>query len=245
MGNGMPEYLMVFRKPPTDRSKGYADEPVLKVKPLCDDHGAPAPFDKVTNWRQPIVGTGYSRSNWQLDAHGYHRSSGDRLLSSEELAKLPHEKLFKLWKEHNLADVYDFEVHRELAERLDRMERLPSTFMLFPPNSLHPDVWTDITRMRTLNNGQAAKKREKHLCPLQLDIVNRAITQYTNPGDEVYDPFMGIGTVGSCALKLDRRARGSELSPLYWADSVLYARQAAKAHAPTLFDLLDLEAQRA
>ena len=78
-----------------------------------------------------------------------------------------------------------------------------------------------------------------HLCPLQFDIVDRAITQYTEPGDVVYDPFAGLGTVPLRALELDRHGRGVELNPAYWADGVFYLRAAEeKASTPTLFDLL-------
>jgi hypothetical protein len=169
MGAGLPEYVLLFRKPPTDRSNGYADVPVVKEKPWCDDPdnsagGAPAPFDKRNNWRRPIEGTGYSRARWQFDAHGFSRSSGDRLLSSAELRDLPHDQLYKLWRDRSLDKVYDFAGHLAVAAELDRQERLPSTFMLFPPHSWHPDVWTDITRMRTLNGAQHAAGKEMHLC---------------------------------------------------------------------------------
>ena len=88
--------------------------------------------------------------------------------------------------------------------------------------------------------GTAAKGKEMHLCPLQFDIVDRAITQYTEPGDVVYDPFAGLGTVPLRALELGRRGRGVELNPAYWADGVFYLRAAEeKAASPTLFDLLD------
>lgn len=92
------------------------------------------------------------------------RSAGDRLLSSEELSTLPHEKLFKLWRDRSTGQVYDFKEHVAIAEELDHLQRLPATFMLFPPHSWHPDVWTDITRMRTLNGAQHAKGKEMHLC---------------------------------------------------------------------------------
>ncbi len=243
MGAGMPEYVLLFRKPPTDRSNGYADTPVEKLKPLCDDNGAPAAFDPKTNWKQPIPGTGYSRAKWQFDAHGYTRSSGDRLLSSAELAKLPHEKMFKIWRERSTNVPYAFQDHVAMAEELDRAGRLPATFMLFPPHSWHPDVWTDIARMRTLNSTQAQKNREMHLCPLQFDIVDRLITQFSNPGDVVFDPFSGIGTVPYCAVKQGRRGRGHELATGYFHDSIIYLRQAeAKDAAPSLFDLLEAEA---
>src|SRR6266536_3239462 len=69
MGCGMPEYLLLFRKPPSDPSDGYADEPVVKSKQA------------------------YSRTRWQVDAHGFWRSNGDRPLAPEDLADLP--RIFK------------------------------------------------------------------------------------------------------------------------------------------------------
>lgn len=164
MGAGMPEYLLIFRKPPSDLSNGYADNPVVKGKPLCDDHGRPEPFDKRTNWRHPVPGTGYTRARWQLDAHGFTRSSGDRLLSSQELARLPHKQLYRLWRDRSTNGVYDFAGHLGVTEELDHAERLPSSFMLLPPHSWHPDVWSDVARMRTLNMLQQRAGREMHLC---------------------------------------------------------------------------------
>ena len=249
MGAGMPEYVLLFRKPPTDKSNGYADEPVVKSKPLVEDAGVPAPFDKKTNWRKPVPGTGYSRSRWQLDAHGFTRSSGDRLISSEELHRLInggvkredlHKTLYRLWKARSQDVPYDFRGHLGIAEDLDRAELLPATFMLLPPHSWHDDVWADVARMRTLNAAQHAAGREMHLCPLQEDIVERLVTQLSMPGELVFDPFMGIGSVAYYALKLGRRALGCELSRPYWLDSLIYARAAEQEmSALTLFDLLD------
>jgi DNA modification methylase len=238
MGCGMPEYLLLFRKPATDRTDGYADVPVVKNKPLCDDHGHPETFNKRTNWKQPIPATGYSRARWQFDAHGFTRSSGDRLLSSEELRTLPHEKLFKLWRDRSTDRVYDFADHIAVAEELDHEQRLPATFMLLPPHSWHPDVWTDITRMRTLNGAQSAHGKEMHLCPMQFDLVERAIGQFTMKDELVYDPFAGLGTVPMMAIKMGRRGLGCELSAPYFADSAWYLKQAeSQVSVPTLFDL--------
>ena len=243
MGCGVPEYLLLLRKPPSDPSTGYADLPVVKEKPLCtDSQGEVRPFDKKENWRHPVPGTGYSRAAWQLDAHGYARSSGDRLLSSDELRTMPHDQLYK-WFEASLTGdrVYDFRRHLELCERLDEMERLPATFMLFPPHSVHPDVWTDVTRMQTLNGAQAAAGREMHLCPLQFDIVDRAINQFSMPGETVFDPFAGIGTVPLRAVKAGRRGLGVELSPRYWRDAVAYLEAEDRTAAiPVLFDAVAL-----
>ena len=217
MGCGMPEYLLLFRKPPSDQSDGYADVPVVK--------------DKAE----------YSRARWQIDAHGFTRSSGKRLLAPEDLVGIAHEKVYKLFRRFSAGTVYDFEHHVTLGESLEARRSLPVTFMLMPPTSWHPDVWTDVTRMRTLNGAQAAKGKEMHLCPLQFDIVDRAIAQYTEPGDVVYDPFAGLGTVPLRALKLGRHGHGVELNPAYWADGVFYMRAAEEtASTPTLFDLLEL-----
>lgn len=214
MGAGMPEYVLLFRKPPSDASNGYADDPVVKSK------------------------ESYSRSRWQIDAHGFMRSSGNRFLRPEELVELPHDAIFKLFRDFNLTHVYDFEHHVKLGEALEEKGMLPVTFMLLQPPSWHPDVWTDIARMRTLNSSQAAKGREMHLCPLQFDIVDRLITQFSMPGETVLDPFAGLATVPYCAVKLHRRGLGFELNPSYFTDGVSYCRAAAEEIAmPTLFDL--------
>jgi len=218
MGNGLPEYVMLFRKPPTDRSNGYADVPVVKSK------------DK------------YTRARWQFDAHGYWRSSGDRLLAPEDLDGLPQAAIFKLFRKYSLENVYDFERDVALAEHVDRSGWLPSTFMLLQPQSWHPDVWTDVTRMRTLNADQAAKGREMHLCPLQFDIVDRLVTRFSMESETVFDPFAGLGTVPMRAVKLGRRGLGCELNAAYWRDSIIYCRAAERGLAmPTLFDLDALE----
>jgi DNA modification methylase len=241
MGVGMPEYLLLFRKPPSDPANAYADEPVLKEKPLSVSvNGKSVPFDRSL----PIQpGTGYSRSRWQIDAHGFSRSSGDRLLRPEDLEGLTHEQIFKLFRKHSYSQVYDFEQHVRIGEELEAKGILPVTFMLLQPQSWHPDVWTDITRMRTLNSSQAAKGKEMHLCAMQLDLVNRVIAQMSMPGETVLDPFAGIGTVPQCAIALGRKAFGIELSSSYWLDAVGYCRAAEeKISTPTLFDLLEQEA---
>ena len=236
MGVGMPEYLLYFRKPPSDSSDGYADEPVVKDKPLCiDESGQVVPFTMNLGIKP---GTGYSRSRWQLDAHGFERSSGERLLCGDDLARLPHEKIYKLYREYSKSHVYDHEHHVGLCETLEAAMRLPVTFMLMPPQSWHPDVWTDITRMLTLNGAQHAAGREMHLCPMQFDVIDRVVRQFTMPGETVFDPFLGIGSVLYRSLLLKRRAVGCELAHGYFLDAVMYCRAAEqKVNTPTLFDL--------
>jgi DNA methylase len=214
MGCGMPEYLLIFRKPPSDASNGYADLPVVKDK------------------------QSYSRTRWQIDAHGFARSNGDRPITLADLATMPHDQVFQWFRDWSATHVYDFESHVAAGEALEAAHRLPTTFMLLQPASWHPDVWTDIARMRTLNMLQERKGQQQHLCPLPFDIVDRAITQYSMPGETVLDPFAGLMTVPYCAVRLGRRGIGIELNPGYFADGVAYVQAAAAASSmPTLFDL--------
>ena len=79
-----------------------------------------------------------------------------------------------------------------------------------------------------------------HVCPLQLDIVERLIERYSNKGELVFDPFGGIGTVPYCAVKMGRKGMSTELNYEYWRDSLTYMREAeTDVTSPTLFDLFD------
>ena len=233
MGCGVPEYLLIFRRPPSDLGNGYADRPVLKAKKLWVGR------DGEGGWENP---DGFSRARWQLDAHGFERSSGDRLLAPEDVVGLAPDVVYKTWKRFNLQNVYDFEHHVKIGEALEARGSLPPTFMLLPPHSWHPDVWADVARMLTLNGRQAAKGKEMHLCPLQFDIVDRAIRQYTMPGETVFDPFGGLMTVPYRAIKLGRKAVAFELNPGYFLDGVAHVEAAEQeVSMPSLFDLLNAE----
>lgn len=118
--------------------------------------------------------------------------------------------------------------------------KLPSGFMLLQPQSWSDEVWTDITRMRTLNGSQWSKGKEMHLCPMQFDIADRVISQMSNPGDIVLDPFGGLMTAPYRAIVLGRIGWAVELNPQYFIDGAVYCRGAeSKVDVPVLFDLLD------
>lgn len=216
MGVGMPEYLLLFRKPPTDTINSYGDVPVVKLKER------------------------YTRSRWQIDAHGFARSSGNRLLTPEEIEGLSHAEIFRAFRDTNLQAVYNFEHHVKLGEAMEAKGSLPVTFMLLQPPSWHPDVWTDITRMLTLNGAQSAKGREMHLCPMQFDLADRVIEQFTMPGETVLDPFGGLMTVPYRAILQKRKGIGIELSARYFADGAGYCEAAAREMSmPDLFGTMD------
>lgn len=218
MGVGCPEYILLFRKLPTDTSKAYADVPVVKSK---DE---------------------YTKGQWQIDAHAFYRSDGNRLVSKEELAKMSQSALQKLYKKYSRNNVYDYKKHVELANELDKNGKLPSTFMLIPPASWCDEVWDDINRMNTLNTQQSRRKATMHVCPLQIDIVERIINRYSNVGDTVFDPFAGLFTVLYIAVKMARYGIGTELNADYFRDGVGYLKSTDEVTDQlTLFDLMESE----
>lgn len=217
MGVGSPEYIVLMHKPQTDRTRGYADEPVTKSK------------------------TDYSRARWQTDAHAFWRSSGNRSLTPDELAQLGPDQLAKIYTMHSLQEIYDHEAHVRIGEELDGRGALPSTFMSLAPGSHADHVWHDVNRMLTLNGEQTKRGLENHICPLQFDIVDRLIRRYSNEGDLVFDPFGGLFTVPYRALHLGRKGRAAELSSSYFMDGVKYLQAAEqKMSMPTLFDVTEL-----
>lgn len=213
MGVGCPEYVLIFRKPQTDTTKGFADVPVKKKK------------------------AEYTRARWQIDAHAFWRSSGDRHLTVEEMSQYTPDVLYRVFKQFSSDQLYDYEMHVQIGERLDAKGTLPSTFMAIAPTSHNNDVWHDVNRMLTLNGEQKRRNVQGHICPLQFDIVDRIITRYSNEGDVVFDPFAGLGTVPLRAIKKKRIGRGCELNPQYFIDSVRYLEaEEYKLSLPTLFD---------
>ena len=222
MGVGCPEYILLFRKLPTDRSTAYADVPVSKTKEE------------------------YTRAQWQIDAHGFWRASGDRLISKAEILdfmeEVPVSKLQRVYRQYSRDTVYDYEQHVQLAKDLDRDGHLPATFMVVAPGSWNDDVWDDINRMRTLNANQRRRDLQMHVCPLQLEIVERIINRYSNKDELVYDPFGGLMTVPMTAVKMGRRGYGCELNPDYFRDGVSYCEAAeSDIEMPTLFDFINEE----
>lgn len=82
-------------------------------------------------------------------------------------------------------------------------------------------VWMDIKQSDTLQRKSArADKDERHICPLQLEVIKRCIELWTNPGDIVLDPFAGIGSTPYMTLRMDRRALGIELKESYYIQAV-------------------------
>ena len=98
-------------------------------------------------------------------------------------------------------------------------------------------VWMDINQSNTLQRESAREKQdERHICPLQLDVIERGLELWTNPGDIAFSPFMGIGSEGYKALEMSRRFVGVELKESYFNVAVNNLRSASqKAQEQSLF----------
>lgn len=232
MGFGSPEFLLTFRKPQSNKGRSYADVTVTKE----DKRNTTDPANE------------YGLGRWQIDADAIWRSSGNRNLDIPSLLKLAQSEdglgmIKKLYTEYCEKNGYDYKEHVKLAEALNAKGKLPKKFALMNPplNKEQKDwIWDDIIRMRTLNMSQALRKKEQHVCPLQLDVVDRCILRYSNKGELVFDPFGGIGTVPVRAIAKGRRGIGTELNADYWKDGVFYLKQQeSKMNVPTLFDIFE------
>ena len=97
-------------------------------------------------------------------------------------------------------------------------------------------VWTDINQTRTLQyRGGRDEKDEQHISPLQLDVIERCIDLWSNPGDTVLTPFLGIGSEVYCAVEMGRKGIGIELKPSYFAQARRNI-EGLKAKGGSLFD---------
>jgi hypothetical protein len=216
MGAGSPEYVLLFRKPQSDRTRGYADEPVVKDK------------------------SEYSRARWQIDAHAFWRSDGERLTTAGDVTEASPAEVKSVFERYSAQNPYDYEEHVRIGEALDGRGALSSAYMMLDPVSDDPFVWTDVNRMMTLNGEQNRRGLQMHICPLQFDIVDRLIRRYSNPGELIFDPFGGLMTVPYRAVLLGRRGLGVELSEGSWRDGVRYLEQAERqSRAKSLFDGLE------
>lgn len=219
MGCGSTEFVLLFRKwEPSMSPNQTANGP----EPVTKDKAA------------------YSRSRWQIHASGIWRSSGDELIRPEMLNSMTTSELYHWWRRFATKNGYDYPTHLKICEAVEKDGRLPASMMLFAPVSNNQDVWTDIIRIKTLNTELSRKTTESHVCPLQLDVIERLIERFSNEGDTILDPFGGIMSVPYQAVRQKRFGIGIELNPAYWKFGVAFCERAERElNAPTLFDLAE------
>ena len=123
---------------------------------------------------------------------------------------------------------------RTPGDVVERVKHTPETYPVQKWQQVASPVWMDIDPSDTLQY-QSAREHddERHICPLQLEVIRRGIDLWTNPGDVVLSPFAGIGSEGHVAIQMGRRFVGFELKDSYY-------RQAARNLANALRDTADL-----
>lgn len=203
---------LVYYRTQTGHDAGLRDFPGLLVR----EHIA-AGFSfhsRVTIWRCPV------REMTKTKAHGllYKQLRQDSTFSRQGLPE--YLMIFRKW-----------------AREGDQTEPVTHTHESFPLDQWQEwasPVWMH-TRETDVLNATRDPKDEKHICPMPLDLTTRAITLWSNPGDVVLSPFMGIGSEGFCALKLKRKFIGVELKDSYFRQACRNL-DAAEKSAETLFD---------
>jgi len=125
---------------------------------------------------------------------------------------------------------------RKPGENPERVTHDNKTFPVAEWQQYASPIWTDINPSDTLQFRSAREHNdERHICPLQLEVIRRALRMWSNPGDTILSPFMGIGSEGHCALQSDRRFVGAELKTSYFEQAVRNLRKAEYDPQKTLF----------
>ena len=165
---------------------------------------------RVTIWRCPV------REMTKTKAHGllYKQLRADSTFSRQGLPE--YLLIFRRWAEE--------------GEEVSPVTHTVDTFPLDQWQQWASPVWTD-TRETDVLNAERAPNDEKHICPMPLDLTTRAISLWSNPGDTVLSPFMGIGSEGVAALTTGRRFVGVELKREYWQQACAHLKSRSNQYS--------------
>jgi DNA modification methylase len=180
----------------------------------------------MTKWRDGAIGI----KDFSGQIIKIHEDAGWVLHSRITIWKCPvvemtrtkaHGLLYKNIKEdsaRNRAGMPDYLlVFRKPGENAEPIRHTPEDFPLSQWQEWASPVWMTVNQTRVLNVAAAREAQdERHLCPLQLDVIERALIMWSNAGDIVLSPFMGIGSEGDCSLRLGRKFVGAELKESYF-----------------------------
>lgn len=152
---------------------------------------------EVTIWKDPVIEMQRTKAQGLLYKQLRQNSKYTRTGMAEYLM------VFRKWSEPD-------------AMKKNPVQHTKESFPLDQWQQWASPVWMDIRQTHVLNKlGAREGDDEKHICPLQLDVIERAVTLWSNQDDLVYSPFTGIGSEGFMSLKLGRRFVGSELKRSY------------------------------
>lgn len=180
----------------------------------------------LTKWRDGVIGI----KDFSGDLIRAHQAAGWTLHSRITIWKSPVVEMTRtkalglLYKQlrkdssrsrQGMADY--LLIFRAPGENAEPIEHTPEDFPLDQWQEWASPVWMDIQQTDTLNAAVArSEKDERHVCPLQLDLIRRALIMWSNPGDVILSPFMGIGSEGLASIQNGRRFMGVELKAEYF-----------------------------
>lgn len=184
-----------------DGAMGLIPFPDVLLRVMCE--AGWVFHSRVTIWKDPVTEMQRTKSHGLL----YKELRANSCASRQGMAD--YMLVFRKWT--------------GLEEEDSFPEPVTHTFDEFPLEQWQEwasPVWFDINQMKTLNHKTAkGDKDERHICPLQLQVIERCVRLWSNPGDLVFSPFAGIGSEGHETVRLGRRFLGFELKPEYfdWA----------------------------
>nr|WP_321985372.1 site-specific DNA-methyltransferase [uncultured Lichenicoccus sp.] len=218
---------------------------VIKPGRLVAVHCSDLPF---TKWKDGIIGI----RDFSGDLVRVHEAAGFVLHSRVTIWKCPviemtrtkalgllHKQLLKdsAMSRQGMADY--LLVFRAPGVNEDPVSHRPQDLPVATWQKWASPVWMDIRQSNTLNVAIARDAAdERHACPLQLDLIERAVTMWSNPGDVVLSPFLGVGSEGFVSLRLKRKFVGIELKESYWRTACRNLG-AASDSAASLFDMAE------
>jgi len=197
---------------------------VIGLKPFSDDimraHIAEGFIyhSRVTVWRDPVVEMQRTKALGLL----YKQLKKDSAMSRVGMADYVM-------------------VFRKPGDNPDPITHSPNDLPVDLWQKYASPVWMDVSQTDVLNGRLArCEEDERHVCPLQLPLIERAIHLWSNPGDVVLSPFMGIGSEGYVSMKTRRKFIGFELKESYWKQACKFIAEAeGNASCGTLFDMMD------
>jgi len=127
-------------------------------------------------------------------------------------------------------------VFKKPGENLKPIEHTPDELPVSLWQELASPVWMTVDQGDVIKNIKKGTHDEKHICPLQLDVIRRALLLWSAPGDRVFSPFSGVGSEGHVSVSMGRQFEGAELKPEYWQQACRNIAAAASDAAQDMFN---------
>ena len=176
---------------------------------------------RITVWKDPVI------EMQRTKAHGLLWKQLRKDSTYSRVGMPDYMLIFRKWGDDEIPVT-----HTKEDFPVNKWQKVASPVWDYEPTP----VWWDIQQTNVLNAKIARSDMdEKHICPLQLDVIERIVELYSNPGETVFTPFMGIGSEAYQALKMDRKAIGIELKEEYFKQSVENCKQVTDDSQMTLF----------